>query len=519
MKKHNISAILTIILLVVCALPTFAQRRAPQNRQFYDSIFNAYHKRSLLGSNDTLTADIKRMLRMAKRDGNKNAQMLALMDLAINEGQRGNLDTMFDYMEKVHQMDDRNTPYSTKAYEFYSDGIVYYIAHQYTRSIDALEKANQAFKSLNDSTMRAKTLVNISSIYSDQMMYYKAENVLNEAIEYTNNDTRPITLLHLAGLKMKMGAPKEGSSLLNESLKLMKSKGFNPHNIDPFTSNYWRYYHHLRYYYFRLQNNLDSAHYHIDQMMDVLSRYGRPEDKCAANLLYAELFQSQNEYQKAIDICRIILADTNLNKDDIKLGAYKILAPCLAKTGNYKEAYEAELAVNQISESSSLANTHDLASAEMFSHYEMRIRRMENAQHERLVRSTAITSTAIVAALVSLFTLLILRITKRNENKSNSADDTAATPANDATMEWINFEQKFNSQNSDFVNRLNALYPNLTGTEMKICMLIREGIDDDQSAKILNLSINSMKVYRSRIRKKFQLTTSNTSVDDFLMQI
>lgn len=516
MNKHKILAILLLTVLAAWGRPCQAQRSISQNRQLYDSIFNAYHRRSRFGSNDSLTADINKMLRMARRDRNKHAEMLALMDLAIGEGQRGNVDSMFAYMERVHKMDDRNTPYTIKAYEYYSDGIVYYISHQYARSIDALEKAKQAFINQNDSVMRAKTLVNISSIYSDQMMYYKAENVLNEAIEITNDDTRAMTLLHLAGLKMKMGDANEGRKLLNESCRLMNAAGNSYTKIDPFTSNYWRYYHHLRYYNYRLRNNQDSAKYHVDELKKVVETFGHPEDMVTVDLLYAELYRSGGDYAKAVELCQNILSDSILTKAETLLSTYKTMAPCLASLGRYKEAYETEIKINQLMESSAFTGSHDLASAEMFSHYEMRIRKMENEQHDRLIRSTTIASTSIVAAMVCLFILLVFKISKRNEDKNKSAPTTPSTSGDDQNSAWITFEQKFRQKHEDYEERLKRKFTELTGTELKICMLIHEGMDDEQCAQTLNLSQNSMKVYRSRIRKKLNLAPSGTTIDDFL---
>lgn len=90
--------------------------------------------------------------------------------------------------------------------------------------------------------------------------------------------------------------------------------------------------------------------------------------------------------------------------------------------------------------------------------------------------------------LISVFTLL--------ENSLTEEED------------WENFKKDLVELNPIFLNTLLAKHPNLSKSEIRLLVLIRIGHSQKEIASILNISPDSVKKARSRVRKRLNLSTS-----------
>lgn len=70
--------------------------------------------------------------------------------------------------------------------------------------------------------------------------------------------------------------------------------------------------------------------------------------------------------------------------------------------------------------------------------------------------------------------------------------------------------------NDTFFDNLLKEYPNLTKNERKLCTFIHMNLSTKEIAKITHQSTGSINVARSRLRQKFGLTDSDTSLIAFL---
>lgn len=82
---------------------------------------------------------------------------------------------------------------------------------------------------------------------------------------------------------------------------------------------------------------------------------------------------------------------------------------------------------------------------------------------------------------------------------------------------WKGFLNKLNQTDSEFVQRLTLKHSNLTPNEIKVCALIRFGIDTKNIANLLQISIEGIKKSRYRIRKKIEL--SNIKLDQYILSL
>ena len=70
---------------------------------------------------------------------------------------------------------------------------------------------------------------------------------------------------------------------------------------------------------------------------------------------------------------------------------------------------------------------------------------------------------------------------------------------------WQRFEIAFNDVHEDFYKSLLSNFPNLTSSEIKLSAFIKLGLNTKDIASILFITPESVKVSRSRLRKKLKL--------------
>jgi tetratricopeptide (TPR) repeat protein len=84
--------------------------------------------------------------------------------------------------------------------------------------------------------------------------------------------------------------------------------------------------------------------------------------------------------------------------------------------------------------------------------------------------------------------------------------------------DWETFKLHFEHTNQRFFDNLTMRFPDINSNDLKLCALIRLSLDTKQIASILDISPESAKVAKHRIRKKFGLTASE-SLPTFLNKI
>lgn len=70
---------------------------------------------------------------------------------------------------------------------------------------------------------------------------------------------------------------------------------------------------------------------------------------------------------------------------------------------------------------------------------------------------------------------------------------------------WDDFHLRFTQTNDKFYQRLLEQYPDLTPTDLKHCALVKLNFDSKEMSHLLGISVNSVHMARSRIRKKMGL--------------
>ena len=84
---------------------------------------------------------------------------------------------------------------------------------------------------------------------------------------------------------------------------------------------------------------------------------------------------------------------------------------------------------------------------------------------------------------------------------------------------WEEFEVNFSQVHADFYKKLNQINPELTPNERRLCAFLKLNMSTKEISAITGQTPHSIKIARTRLRKKFNLTNSDTSLLAFLSGI
>ena len=84
--------------------------------------------------------------------------------------------------------------------------------------------------------------------------------------------------------------------------------------------------------------------------------------------------------------------------------------------------------------------------------------------------------------------------------------------------QWEEFFWYFSQIYSQFYEKLEQEFPNLTLSEKRLCALLKMNMTTKDMAAITNLNFKSIEVARTRLRKKLNLTNSNLTLQEFFSQ-
>ncbi|MBL0341501.1 MAG: hypothetical protein IPP71_11500 [Bacteroidetes bacterium] len=84
--------------------------------------------------------------------------------------------------------------------------------------------------------------------------------------------------------------------------------------------------------------------------------------------------------------------------------------------------------------------------------------------------------------------------------------------------DWADFNTRFESINKNFYSRLKTAYPEISPNDLRICALIKLNLSIKEMAGILNISPDSVKTARYRLRKKLQLNTED-NLTEFILSL
>ncbi len=84
--------------------------------------------------------------------------------------------------------------------------------------------------------------------------------------------------------------------------------------------------------------------------------------------------------------------------------------------------------------------------------------------------------------------------------------------------DWQHFKRLFEDVHKDFFTSIKHHYPEITESELRICAYLKINLQNKEIAKLLNVTPDSLKTIRSRIRKKLNLP-KEAILEDYIRSI
>lgn len=113
---------------------------------------------------------------------------------------------------------------------------------------------------------------------------------------------------------------------------------------------------------------------------------------------------------------------------------------------------------------------------------------------------------------------LMQELKENVDQDGNNSISKIITKGLNHDKEWSDFNTSFESLNKNFYTRLKQEYPEISPNDLKICALIKLNLSIKEMAGILNVSPDSVKTARYRLRKKLQLNTED-NLTDFILKL
>jgi len=117
---------------------------------------------------------------------------------------------------------------------------------------------------------------------------------------------------------------------------------------------------------------------------------------------------------------------------------------------------------------------------------------------------------------------LMLELKEKVDQNNNLAKDTGISKLLNQGLnqdkDWSDFNAYFESINKNFYTKLKQNFPDISPNDLKICALIKLNLSSKDMASILNISPDSVKTARYRLRKKLQLNTED-NLTDFILSL
>ncbi|RLD50528.1 MAG: hypothetical protein DRJ05_19510, partial [Bacteroidetes bacterium] len=451
-------------------------------------------------------------------------------------------------------------------YALYNIGVIYSKLGIYEKSSEMLYECLLLSEQINDQLMEDKVLNSIGIVYHNQKNYNKALEyylkalVLAKKIGYSEGVSKGLNnVAAIYGIREEY--PKV-VRYLRESIALNKGKG----NFDMLGVNYLN----LGYYFQELKQ-YDSALFYYDEALKIYIDQNNAASIISAKIFLAEYYLELGDLEKSKEFAKESLNDSRSNglkrfvyetasllskiyyqkNDSLQALRYEILELRMKDSLNIEESqtemsklelqYKLEKAEQkkQIAQQRKDMITIIVVTSLIFIIIviilllsRMRIKaRAAKLENDKLEMDLEIRSKELTANVMSIIkkNKALWQIAKRLKIiQQEAVKDETKMAIRKITRElnkavedehWDEFDQRFNQTHSEFYNKLLDRFPKITPQEQRLCAFLRLNMTTKEISEITGQRITTIEMARTRLRKKLDITNTQTNLITFLTRI
>ncbi len=540
------------------------QKKGEEKFKVLEQLANYYINNNL----DSSSYFLLQLKELASKNNNIRYEAIACSSIGLNHFYNGKYFEAEDCVKQAIELQKQIGDTTNLADSYNVLAGIYGVSGQYSKSTKILFDAIKIYEAQNDLTGIVKAYNNLGYLFMKLENYEKAQEYYEKAlliIDKNNIDYNRGFLYSNLGICHKEFGENE-AALKNYRLALSQYKKNSTQNAIPIL-----YQSIGNLYAFRL-NNPDSAFFYIEKGIELAQKYDT-NSLIELYLSLGELSDKQNNLQKSIDAYNKSL-NTAVSNDDLngQMQAHLHLSDANKTLNHFSTAldhYEKyTILKDSINDKETKTEISRLNEKYENDKNKLLVEQLTiKQQHSRLVQIALITGIILLIVVLVFILYGLVQRKKRNrmeksilENEVRFKNKELASHAlmmmqknrmlqtlydsiNEAAKaktdelprilnalkmqikssiksekDWELFKLYFEQINKSFFKKLKEINPDLTQHDIRLAALIKLRFNIKEAASVLNLSPNSIKGARSRLRSKLGLANSD-DLSRFIGQI
>jgi len=481
----------------------------------------------------------KRALVLAEKIDLVEAQAKALLQIATSQSLLGeHVASLENFTRAKTLIDEHDLQTVKEAFYLRKAGVLARIK-DYEGAIAHNEEAVDWFSSVQDSINMGLSYGNIGAIYYLQRDFETTLSYYERALailEKTSKKEDNLILINLAGLYLTQEQPRKAIPMFERSLEQARKRKNNSHQVSILTNLGVAY---------GLIENYQKSFECYNSALELAEKENLIDARYDAYRLMSYTYETKGDYRKALETYR---SYKTIQEEVIGEKTQKEIAELNLK---YEAAQnEKDLAINkekvvQLEQEAKIKNQRYLLFLALFfalgglgillflkrkadfeKNKKLHVAEQELMQSE--LKNKELAEKRLHEKLEYKnkdLTNLTLDITRKNEfsnqllSQINELERYVPKGAQSQlnsikffitdnlriNKELAVFQENIKDVNQDFYSRLLARFPNLTSKETELCGLIKLSRTNKEIAALKNISLNSAKMNRYRLRKKLEL--------------
>lgn len=454
---------------------------------------------------------------------------------------RTNIKRAFESYVKANEYYQKAGNKMGMASSLYGIGNTYTSEKKYEAAMESYQQSIQLFEELNLKREIPKVLVNIGLLYKDKGEWEQSLNYFTRSIqlflESKNQRGRATAFLHRAETYFQREKLAQAKTDLDSSMVLNNA---THHDFNKVRCNllFGKIYFQEREY------NLAIAY--LERGLDIAKKIKLTEETSDIYRSMADVSQARNDFKKAYEFHQLysVYHDTVFNKEKSQqLQELQITYETEKKEAEIRDLKnQQKLNQTYLYGSFALAGLTLLIGFLILNRQRLKVikdKELGEKEAQILEEKKALLDAELLNRQLTEerlqkeldyknkeLTTYALNLIQKNEvlekiksavDEIRNSDESEVRPKLTSLIntvnysfhldkDWENFRVHFEQVHQSFFDKLVNLYPDLSPNDLKLCALIKLNLDTKETASILDISPESAKVARHRLRKKLNLT-------------
>ena len=448
----------------------------------------------------------------------------------------------------------------------YTLGNIYAKLGNFEKSSEIYYKCLRLNEDINDPVLNVRILNSIGYVNHNLNNYDKALDfyfkALNKSKEIGYSEGIAKGLNNVAAIYGIKGDNQKVSKYLSEAITL----NIKEHKDESLAMNF----HNLGYN-FQVLKEYDSALFYLNKSYELYKKLNDTASVIYSKTALAEFYFEVGDIEKCKEIAeeslkgarqyglkRYLLSSSELlskvyflENDSLKGYKYQVLALQMKDSINIKKSQTKLSALEQQYELDSIAQKRQIAQKRrnliviilvtslifiiiiiilMLSRMRIKARSVE-LENDKLEMSLELRNKELTSNVMSIMKKnnslwqiarklkSIQKEAVKEETKMAIRKITKELNKAAKDEQWEEFELRFNQTHSDFYDNLLDKYPKLTPQELRLCAFLRLNMTTKEISELTGQRTSTIEMARTRLRKKLNITNTQTNLVAFLTKI